>query len=302
MKKIGLASLLLAMVAVAPAAQAQCPPGSWLCADIQIGTSAPPPPPPTVVVTQPPPPPTVYVVRPPPPPTVYVVRPPVVVYQPAQPVYYQQPTGYYAPPPPPRRGFFGIQASVVGAPYVSPGMRGTMNDTFGALGGFNAGLRFRNNGYFGGEIGIGVMGGRDYNGDDRIEIPLTLTGLVYFNPGNRFQVFGLAGLGFSFADVRYNAQSSSSLVSGSYATNVDAHAGRRGANYGYVGGHIGIGAELQLSPRFSLFADIRGFVRGRVDDETRSNPEFARNLPNGTTQTTNTSVGMSGQLGAILYF
>ena len=87
-KALASASLLLGVVAAAPAAQAQCPPGSWLCADISInggvGIGAP------MVYVQPPPPPpppqVVYVQQPPPPPrVVYVQQPPMVVYQPAPP-------------------------------------------------------------------------------------------------------------------------------------------------------------------------------------------------------------------------
>jgi hypothetical protein len=284
MKKIALASLVLGVIGAAPSAFAQCPPGSWLCADIQIGGTVQTPPPPTVYVQPAPPP--VYVV-PPPPPRVIVTQAPVVYYQPPpQQVYVSPPRMYVASAyvaPQPRRGYVGIQAQVAGSFMATP-------SGMGAVGGLGLGLRFRGNGFFGGEVAFNVMNGRDYNGDSRLEVPVGFTGLFYFNPQNRFQVYGLAGFGFSVASVRYTA------------ANRAAHGGLGGADYGYLGAQGGIGAELQLSPRFSLFADVRAFIRGRVDDTRDQNPEFARTLSDGATQTANGSGGVLTQAGAVLYF
>jgi hypothetical protein len=295
MNRIALASLVLGITAAAPSAFAQCPPGSWLCADITIGTA---PPPPTTVYVQPPPPPPVIVQPAPPPPRRVIVVPPpapvvvqpapVVVYQPAPPVQQTYvmppPTQYTYYPTPRRQGYVGLQGQLGGAFFGGAG---------GAMGAFGAGLRVRDRGHWGGELALNLAGGTDYNGDLRGEIPLTLTGMFFFNPQHRFQLYGLAGFGLSFAAVDYTV------------ANRVAHGGRRGGEYAYLGAHAGIGGELQLTPSFSLFADVRGFLRGRIDDERDNNPEFARNVVNGstvTTQTTNTSAGVFSQLGAVWYF
>lgn len=305
MNKTALATLVLGLSVAAPAAYAQsCPPGSWLCAEVTIGggvavqpivRAVPPPPvvmqaPPPVVVVQPPQPRVIYM--PPPPPRVYVTAPPpVIVYQPAMPqqVYvqqYQQQQYMIRPAQP--AGYFGIQASVLGS-FLGTSPTAPTPGT-GFIGGAQAGFRFRSRGVLGGELTVGYVGGRDYNGDTRAEIPITVGALVYFNPQNRFQVYGTAGMGVSFADVRYNGG------------NTAAHGGLGGANYAYLGGYAGIGAEFQLSQRFSLFADVRGFLRGRIDDSADANPEFARITSSGSTQTTNLSGGILTQLGAVVYF
>jgi hypothetical protein len=276
MNRIALASLVLGITAAAPSAFAQCPPGSWLCADITIGTA----PPPVVYVTPaPPPPPVVYVPAPPP--------PPVVVYQPApvvQPVVQpvpQPPPRYVYQPPPRRQNFVGIQGQLGGAFFGGHG---------GGMGSGGVGLRFRDRGHWGAEAAINVAGGVDYNGDGRAEIPLTLTGMFFVNPQNRFQVYGLAGFGLSFAEVIYNR------------TNRAAHGGLRNGEYAYLGAHAGVGGELQITPNLSLFGDVRAFIRGRIDDSREINPEFARNDGSGTTQTTNSSAGVFAQAGAVWYF
>jgi hypothetical protein len=230
---------------------------------------------------------------------VYIAPPPVVVYQPA-PVYQQQPQVVYyqqqqAPRyviPPPRRGYVGLQLGVGGSLIGTP-------TGVNAMGGINGGLRFRGQGHFGGELTVGAYGGRDFNGDARTEVPVALNGLIYFNPQNRFQVYTVFGLAAAWAHVDYRHDST--------VDNRMAHGGRDNGDYGYIGGTLGLGAELQLSPRFSLFADVRGFIRTRVDEGARgtgvnSNPEFSRTNANGVFETTNSSVGAVGQIGAALYF
>ena len=88
MKKIALSTVLASasLLATSLANAQDCPPGSWLCAGLQIGAGVsggvvigggrpalPPPPPP------------------PPPPASVVVQTPMVEFQPAPPVYLQPP-------------------------------------------------------------------------------------------------------------------------------------------------------------------------------------------------------------------
>lgn len=297
MKKIALSSLLAsASLLVTSLAQAQnCPPGSWLCADVQIGGGIgggvvigggrpvpppaplpppPPPPAPPVVVYQPAP---VYVQPPPPPP-----QPVLIVRQ--APVYYTTTTYAPAPVTPDRPQTLGLGAYASGL-FMSrdEGSRGAA-----AMGGGGVMMRYRHTPHLASEATLAGMFGTDYNGDARAEIPVTVGGVVYFNPRNRFQVYGLLGAGMSFASLRYDHDNARDR-------------GRDEAAYTYIGGYAGLGAEWQLSRNFSLLFDVRGFVRGRVDRDVRTNPEFTR--LNGThVETTNVSMGMTGQLGAMFWF
>ncbi len=298
MKKIALSTVLASasLLATSLANAQDCPPGSWLCAGLQIGAGVsggvvigggrpalPPPPPPL------------------PPPASVVVQTPMVEYQPAPPVYLQppQPVVIYRPAPVIYTTYAPVQAP---APTVAPrqnvglgayatGLFLGGNDSARerpAMGGAGALMRFRHSPHLATEATIGGVYGRDYNGDTRAEVPVTLGGVVYFNPRNRFQVYGLLGGGLSFASVQYDS------------ANARAR-GMREAGYFYLGGYAGIGAEWQLSQSFSLFFDVRGFMRARVDRDAESNPEFSR-VQGGVTQTTNGSMGMTGNLGAMFWF
>lgn len=300
MNKTALSSLLaLVTVASVPAAaMAQnCPPGSVFCAGVSVNSGisvggsiqiggVPQPPPQPVYVQAPPPPPIVY--APPPPPTVVYTQPTYVVQQPQYVV--QQPTTYtYTTTTTQTYSLLGSRNQAFGIGVFGSGMgfghaRGEGGAGMGGLGGT---MRFRYHPYFATELTAAFYAGRDYNGDTRTEVPVTLNELIYFNPQNRLQVYGLLGLGMSWAGVQYEGTTS--------------HLGRDTGSYTYLGGQVGLGLEWQLTRNFSLFTDVRGFLRTRVDPEIQSNPEFSRSV-GGATQTTNTSMGLSGQLGAAFYF
>lgn len=305
MKKIALSTVLASATLLATSlANAQdCPPGSWLCAGLQIGAGVsggvviggprrgPPPPPP-------PPPPPATVVQAPTlefqagativPQPVYVQPSPqqVVIYRQAPVVYtttYLQPQPVAAPAPAQRQQF-GLGAYASGL-FLGGGESSRSRP---AVGGAGVVVRYRHNPHIASEVTLAGMFGNDYNGDRRAEVPVTVGGVVYFNPQNRFQVYGLLGAGLSFASVQYDA----------------ANARVRGmdqASYLYLGGYAGVGAEWQLSRSFALFFDVRGFIRGRVDRDAESNPEFSR-VQGTRTQTSNASMGMSGQLGGMFWF
>lgn len=302
MKKTALSSLLAltALVSLPAAAMAQCPPGSIFCAgvsvnsgisvggSVQIGAVPVAPPPPTVYVPPPttvyvPPPPTV-VYAPPPPPTVVYTQPAYVVQQPTYTYTTTTTTQTYSLLGMGRNQAFGIGAYGSGLAF---GRRSGEGSGGGGMGGLGGTLRFRYHPHFATELAAGFYAGRDYNGDSRVEVPVTLNELIYFNPQNRLQAYGLIGLGMSWAGVQYDGSGS--------------HGARDMGSYTYLGGQIGLGLEWQLSRSFSLFADVRGFLRTRIDPEIQSNPEFSRTVGS-TVETTNTSMGVSTQLGAVFYF
>ena len=275
---------LLSLTAAAAAlvlpqtASAQCSGHESFCAEFHVGGSvqwgppAPPPPPRTQVIIveeeAPPPPVVVYQPAPPPPPTTVVVH----ETRPA-PVRHQYVT--YAVEP--AFSGMGIHAHL-----------GGMFTSRVRMGGIAGALRLRPNmGHFALDLGIGGYGGQDYNGQDRLEVPLTADVLLYVNPRSRLQFYGVAGVGVSFAHTQEPSD---------YDWRSDTYRGE-GADYTYVGGQLGVGLELRLGRRFAINGDVRGFVRGRVDDNTGS-PEFVSE----DGRTTNTSGGVVGNIGATLYF
>lgn len=279
------AGALLLFTAPASAQQSECQPNDLFCAElrigpaqggIRIGPGGQPQPPPPVIVQEPAPP--VVVVQPeyqPPPP-------------PPQPVYVQQP-----PPPvtqyvveaPPRRVVVRDRNRF---PYSTWGLRLHVDGVFGdelAMGGAGGALRIRPNPWFALDIGSGVYGGNDYNGLDRIEVPITLDAVVFFNPQHRFQVYMLAGVGTSFGHAEgFNVRTG----------NADFR------DYVHLGGQVGLGVEWRLGRFFALNLDVRGFMRYRVDGNPE--PEFSERDALGNVLSTDLSGGVVARGGMTFYF
>lgn len=289
----------LGLAGAASTAQAQCPSGATFCADLSVSgnvvmptprgaqviiTVGPvrPPPPPQIVVVRPPPPPVV-VVRPPPPPPVVIVRPPpppppqyvVVRPPPPQVVYQQQPVYYQQPQYQQYRAAPRNVSGTVGLHFFFAGAGGGS----ARLGGMGAAIRIRPKEHFALDLGAGVYGGTDHNGNSRVEIPLTVDALYFVNPQNRAQFYLVGGVGASFA---YSDYKSTGILTRSFT---------------YVGGNAGAGVEFRLTRGFALNFDFRGVLRG----QPHGAPEFSR-VSDGLVQTTRTSAGVVGQLGATLYF
>jgi hypothetical protein len=202
------------------------------------------------------------------------------VYQPPPPVMVVRPE---APPPPPYyyspreriRREWGLRFQLEG---LSIG-RGNGNGREASMGGLGFGLRYKPVPAFGIETDLDFVGGTDYNGNDRKETAFTINGLIFLNPRSKAQVYLLGGFGWSGAKVN------------------DQQSGQQ-MNYAYFGAQAGIGLEIRLGRHFALNGDIRGFVRGRIDDQAQYYPEFR----NAQGQTTNTSGGGLLTLGATIYF
>ncbi len=236
------------------------------CAQVQIGVPQPP-----VVYVQPvapPPPPVVYVQpAPPPPPTVYVVRPRprVVYYQPAPVVAVAAPVFVM----PQRQLGLGLH---LGAAAVS--------ENEDPMGGFGAHIRYRLNPRFAVEGTLDLYNGMGTEGLPRSEVPLTVNGLWYMNPQNRLQLYFLAGVGVAAAHIGEKDYSSGAEVDTAFA-----------------GMQAGIGGELRLGQHLALSADVRGFLRGRLDDNYH--PEEAACREDGCTPYEG---GATFNAAATLYF
>lgn len=292
------ASVSMSLPALAQARNG-CPPGSWFCADVSVAPQipaapqqpqrqaappaeleepeapaepAPAPPPPVRRQRRAPPPEVVYQPVPEPPPQVIVVTPGYGGYhRPVRPV----------PPPPvaePQRRWHPEIGLNLRAEGVALGGHGSGASGLAGMGGVGLSLRYRPVPAFAFDFGVDVLAGHDYNGFQRVEVPLTLSGLIYLNPRSRVQVYLLGGMHISRAQVRsdFAAKQLSLTDDGT----------QFGADYTYFGGQGGGGLEFRVSRRVALNLDVVGFVRKRIDEGRL--PEF---IDERTGQTTNTSGG-----------
>lgn len=214
--------------------------------------------------------------------------PPVVVYQPGPPPVPAPHViivtgGYHHPPPrplpPPQyvrpvwHPEWGINMRLEG---LALGQRHGAADAAG-MGGLGMSLRFRPVPAFAFDAGVDLIGGTDYNGFERAEIPVSINGILFVNPRSRVQFYFMGGATFSHAEVRSDSPSPLLHPDGDKFTN----------NYSYFGGQGGIGLEFRVSRHVALNIDGLGFVRKRTDDHLKE-PEF---FDASTGKTTNTSGG-----------
>jgi len=137
------------------------------------------------------------------------------------------------------------------------------------------------------EAGIDLLTGTDFQGFSRSEAGLLLNTLVFFNPHDVVQLYGLGGLNVSGATVTIAPRAGEAAFS------------RHDEDYSYFGGQLGIGLEVRVTRRIALSGDLLGFIRTRTDDLSDDVPEFTD--PN-THRTTNTSGGGLIRVGASFYW
>lgn len=281
MKRVALLLAPLVALSLSSSAQAQCPNGALVCADIQVSGSV------SVGARR-----SVQVVHTPPPRRGRVL----VVHQapPAPPP--QQVVVVQQAPPPPSEVIITVEQEedtstrlrLVRRPMSQKfALTGRLSAMIGdqvRMGGFSAGLRLRPSRVFGVEFSVGGFGGTDYNGLDRVEVPFKFNAMFWLPRASRVQMYLLAGLGSSWAHVEGYHEGYRSFLSREYV---------------YFGGEAGVGLEWRVASRFALSADVRGFLRTRIDDG--DDPEFVRDTPSGR-QATDTSAGALFSLGMHLYF
>lgn len=262
---------VLATPAIAQADEKDCPPGSWFCGETKPPEKAdgkgdlqelPKPADKPADADKPAP--------PPPPVVVYQPPPPAVIVQPRE----APPAYYYVPRTPPPKREWGLNLHLAGA------MLGKGRDGDAGMAMLGLGLRYRPVPMAAIEASLDFAGGRDYNGYRRSETALTFNGLIFLNPKSKTQVYLLGGFGWAGAKA------------------VDDRGDDATYRYGYLGVQGGVGLEFRLSKVVALNIDMRGFVRGRVDDNRRVSPEFT----DGTGRSTNTSGGGLLQGGITFYW
>jgi hypothetical protein len=231
-------------VAGAQEPKKDCEPGSWFCGETQTksGSDLQPLPESKSAETAPP------AERTPPPVVVYQPPPPTVVVQPrdAPPAY------YYVPRRAPPKKEWGLNLHLGGL------MMGKGRDDNTGMAMAGLGLRYRPLPQAAVEADLDFAGGRDYNGYRRSETGLTFNGLIFVNPKSVAQFYFLGGFGWS----------------GAHAIDDRQGYDKAEYTYGYFGVQAGMGLEFRLSRVAALNVDLRGIIRGRVDDNRKDYPEF----------------------------
>jgi hypothetical protein len=259
-----------------------CPPGAWFCEETEVtpppdlDRSAPPARESRAPIDAPPGSTTVVI-----PPQTNGRRPPVVVYQqvpdappaqvvivapPAEPAMERpaKPVREVPPPPPPSserkhlsRTRWGLNLRLEGIALGRD--HGAAEDA--GMGGIGASLRFRPVPAFALDAGLDLVGGIDYNGFRRTEVPFTVSGLLYVNPRSAVQFYFIGGFNWAHAEVESDTYSPLLDDGDGYST-----------EYDYFGGHGGIGLEFRVTRHVALNIDGLGFVRSRTDAGFQ--PEF----------------------------
>jgi hypothetical protein len=158
------------------------------------------------------------------------------------------------------------------------------------MGGIGGALRYRPTRSIAIESSLDVFGGKDYAGQRRSEAAFSVGGYLFLAPQSRTQPYLTGGIGWAAASVR-GAYAYETLANGTSTSYVSLN-----RQYRYFGAYVGIGAEHRMTRNLALNVDLRGFVRGRTDND--GTYEFVSS----DGRATNTSGGLLFNVGASLYF
>jgi hypothetical protein len=172
---------------------------------------------------------------------------------------------------------FGLNLRLEGAAFMS-----REDDGVAGMGGAGVSFRWRPSPYFAFDLGTDLIGGSDYNGDDRVEISGSLSGLVYFNPQHRVQVYGIGGVHLSHAAVDRHNDNWEHTAYWSDDNTVTRN---------YFGGQGGLGLEFRIARHFGMFVDGLAILRTRIDSDE---PEFVNASTGETTNTTGAALFRTG--------
>ena len=275
-------SLPLSLVALAPSsllAAEDCPDG-WFCEANEAPPPAPPAPPGAPPRPAPPPPDAPY------PPDSSAEGPPG-----AESFAEESAMDLEVPDNPPphkrrgRRGFreFGFNLHLETALFGARRSRAAD----GGMAGLGFAFRYRPLPPLAFEAGIDLLSGTDFQGYSRSEAAFLVNALVFFNPHDVVQFYGLGGLGLSGATVTVAPRSGETPFQ------------RHDEDYSYFGGQLGVGFEVRVTHTVAIAADLVGFIRARTDGLSDSAPEFTD--PE-THRVTNTSGGGLLRAGATFYW
>jgi hypothetical protein len=189
-------------------------------------------------------------------------------------------------PPPARRHRHRREQEVGLNLHLDLGVLGSGAQSNSFMGGGGFAFRLRPWPVFALDLGLEVVGGVDYNGNDRTEEAVVVNALAFVNPRDRVQFFLLAGFDLGGASVQVRKQS------GMPVTPLDDR-------YGYFGAQTGCGLEWRLARHTAITSDFQLFLRGRTDAGRDVYPEYTNPV---THLATNSSGGGLLRLGVTLYF
>jgi hypothetical protein len=145
------------------------------------------------------------------------------------------------------------------------------------MGGVGVSLRYLVSPVLSLDVGLDSIFGTDYQGNDRGELTMSFSTLLYFSQHPSVRSYALLGLNWS-------------------AANVDV--GDEERSYAYLGAHAGIGLDVPLDQRVAFNLDLLGFVRGRTDSRAAFEPEFT----DGFGRVSNTAGGGMFRAGVTLFW
>ena len=174
----------------------------------------------------------------------------------------------------------GLDLRIMGAGGFA---KGRAANAYG-LGGAGIGLRYRALPHLGVEGGLDLLGGRDYNNDKRFEVVGSMGGMVFFNPRSRAQLYLSAGMLVDHARAWNSAE---------YLTYLTPT-----TTYTHFGGYGGLGLEVFATRNIAFHFDARGIVRQKVGGSSPT-AEF---VDYASGRSTNTSGGLVGSAGKVIYF
>lgn len=180
----------------------------------------------------------------------------------------------YEPEPVQSDRSFGVQARFV-LPLIDDGD----SPAHPFMAGPGLGFVFLPLDHIGLELAADAVFGRDALDARRRELAVSGALLAFFDTHPLLRVFASTGLVHSWAEVE---------PPGSYAR-----------HYRYFGAFLGLGAELTVQRLTTAFVRLDGFMRGRVDEGAKSDPEFVHST---TGDTSNSSAGVVLRVGAARYF
>jgi hypothetical protein len=130
------------------------------------------------------------------------------------------------------------------------------------MAGLGLSLRYRPVPAFALDLGADFAGGVDTNGNERQEIPIAASAIIYVNPRSLAQFYLFGGLNWAFARV-FSDEVKKNLANGT------------SDEYTYFGGHLGMGLEFRVSRLVGLNVDGLAFVRTRTDEDGNGQyPEY----------------------------
>jgi hypothetical protein len=158
-----------------------------------------------------------------------------------------------------------------------------------AMGGGSLAARLRPSRWFALDIGLGYYDGVGTHGSERWEVQASVSGRFFVNPDDDWHLYVLGGVGAAYGegDTKWMFPPGTTFIDWTMESVL------------YLGGQLGAGVEWPIARHLSLDAELRGFVRTRMDDQQGWAPDY-RDAATGANA--NTSGGVYVACGATVHW